>query len=203
MDNYFNKPGISNSFLGCVKSGTSFKCSEETLDFGSQVHEACLEPEVYKSKLHLPNYIKNIHKVSNMACAIRNNVLFKMFLTDWDTQYESEHFFEIDGLLCKLKADLKLRNIIGDIKTTDARTREEFEKRAVEYGYNRQGAFYLDGTGSHKFMIFAVCKKYPHPTFTYVLDYDDPEIREGREEYKALIEKYKTLTPEQIQKLKS
>lgn len=201
-DEYYKKPEISNSFLGCVKSGVSFKCSEETLDFGRQLHEACLEPEVYNSKLGLPNYIKNVHKIDSMAKAVRNNAVFKIFLDDARTEFEGAHFFEVDGLKCKLKSDAKLRKFIGDIKSTDARTREEFQRRAVEYGYNRQGAFYLDGTGCEKFIIVAVAKKYPHPTFTYILNYNDPEIQHGRAEYLELIEKYKSLTPEQIKQLK-
>lgn len=199
MDDYFKKPGVSNSLLGDVKRIINgqplFKCSPETLEFGSQVHEESLESELYTSKLSLESYIKNIHKVGNIGEALRKNSLFKLFLNDPKTQYEQEVFFEIDGIPCKLKADLRLRKIIGDIKTTDAKTRAEFEARAVEYGYHRQGAWYLDGTNSEKFIIFAISKKYPHPTFTYILDYDDPEIREGREEYKYLFEEYKKIKP--------
>lgn len=202
-DDYFKKPGLSNSFLGCVKSGQSFKCSPETLLFGTQVHEACLEPLVYISKMDQYAYMKNAQMVDNMRESLLKNALFLIFAANEATEYEKEYFFELEGLPCKLKADLKLRDIIGDIKTTDARTREEFEKRAVEYGYHRQGAWYMDGTGSNRFIIFAIGKKFPYPTFTYVLERNSPEIAVGRAEYLQLIEKYKSLTPEQIELLKS
>lgn len=203
---YFKKPGVSNSFLGDVNNlinGRSlFKCSQDTLDFGSQLHEAILEPHLYLYKIGKPNYQKNIHKVCEMEKSGNRNTLLQLFLTDPKSKFEQEIFFNTMEVNCKLKADIICGKVVGDLKTTDARTREEFQARAIEYGYNRQGAFYLDGTGCKRFIIFAISKKYPHPTFTYVLEHNSPELIEGREQYQYLIEEYKKLSPEQLELLK-
>jgi len=203
IDKYFLRPEWSNSSLGNVKSilsgGGLFKCSAETLEFGSQVHEAILEPaKYYHNMASDASYTRNFHKVNAMMRAGANNPVLKMFLDNPKTEYEKEVYFTAAGLECRMKADLVCGSIVGDIKTTDATSRQEFEARALEYGYNRQGAFYLDGTGCKKFIIFAIAKKYPHPTFTYVLNHDDPKITAGRAEYLALLEATRQLTPEQL-----
>lgn len=203
---YFKKPGVSNSFLGDVNNlinGRSlFKCSQDTLDFGSQLHEAILEPQPYLIKLPTAAYQINKHKVLEMTKKAVENNLLGLFLNDPKTKFEQEIFFNTMEVNCKLKADIICGKVVGDLKTTDARTREEFQARAIEYGYNRQGAFYLDGTGCKRFIIFAIAKKYPHPTFTYVLEHNSPELIEGREQYQYLIEEYKKLSPEQLELLK-
>lgn len=203
---YFKKPGVSNSFLGDVNNlinGKSlFKCSQDTLDFGSQLHEAILEYQVYLSKIMLPEYQANKHKVLEMTKSAIKNSLLALFLNDPKIKFEQEIFFQTMGVNCKLKADIICGKVVGDLKTTDARTREEFTARAIEYGYNRQGAFYLDGTGCKKFIIFAISKKYPHPTFTYVLEHGSTELTVARNQYQKLIEEYKNLSPEQLELLK-
>lgn len=203
---YFKKPGISNSFLGDLNNlilGRSlFKCSPETLEFGSQVHECLLESVIYSEKIGTPSYIKNLLRIKEMEKSARRNSLLALFLNDPKTLFEQEIFFNTMGIDCKLKADIICGKVVGDLKTTDARTREEFQARAIEYGYNRQGAFYLDGTGCKRFIIFAIAKKYPHPTFTYVLEYDSLELAEGRTQYQYLIEEYKKLSTEQLELLK-
>lgn len=203
---YFKKPGVSNSFLGDVNNlinGKSlFKCSQDTLDFGSQLHEAILEPSIYRAKMISESYKRNSFRVHEMHKSAGKNTLLCLFLNDPKTKFEQEIFFQTMGVNCKLKADIICGKVVGDLKTTDARTREEFAARAIEYGYNRQGAFYLDGTGCKKFIIFAISKKYPHPTFTYVLEHGSPELTVARDQYQKLIEEYKNLSPEQLELLK-
>lgn len=202
MEDYFKKPGISNSLLGNVQSIAEgrgkFKCSPETLDFGSQVHELLLEPDVYAERLYWPNYDANRYRVQNMATAAQQNPVLAMLLADPNVLLEKEYFFKIGDHDCKMKADIVSRFIVGDIKTTDATTRAEFEARALEYGYNRQGAFYLKGTGCTKFIIFAISKKFPHPTFTYVLNAGDPVLVAGEAEYMELLDMYDKLTIDEL-----
>lgn len=206
IDDYFKKPGVSNSFLGNLKNLLQgkplFNVRKETLDFGSQLHECLLEPHKYTAKVHTPEYQKNVHKIAEMKKSARKNALLCILLDSPDTQFEKEEFFECMGIACKMKADMIKHTIVGDLKTTDAVTREQFLEKAIEYGYMRQGAFYLDGTGCKRFMLFAISKRSPYPTFTYVLDHDDAQIEIGREEYKNLLQVYSTMTEEQLQLLR-
>lgn len=177
---YYSLPFISNSRLN-----GEIRVAAETLEFGRQLHEAILEPEVYQRNLTVGDSLYWLFKyrISEMAKSARNNALLKLFLNDPKAEFEKE-FFPVDvitGTQCKLKADIKLNKVIADLKTTDALTREDFEARALEYGYHQQAAFYLDGTGCEKFIIFAISKKYPYPTFTFTLT--KSEIEKGRQQY--------------------
>ncbi len=176
---YYALPLISNSSL------TGFAgCKVETLEFGQQLHAAILEPELYAPGI-------GHEKINEMVKSAKRNALLMLMLND-PTRHVEQEYFPVDesGVQCKLKCDLqtgpkKAPRVIADIKTTDAKTKEEFAQRAKEYGYIRQGAFYLDGTGAKKYIIFAISKTYPHPTFTFVLTSD--EVAEGRAEYERLI----------------
>lgn len=50
----------------------------------------------------------------------------------------------LTGILCKARIDKIVNdNLLADLKTT--RDASKFEKSALDYGYDRQAAFYLDG----------------------------------------------------------
>jgi len=203
MQDYYALDMLSNSRLGvvkCLRSGLPvMKVKRETLEFGRQLHEAVFEPEVYNFKLsqplQFPQYQTHRHKVATMAKSARNNALLKYLLDNPLAKKEQDIFFKENkyNLDCKAKVDIWVGKTIGDLKTTDATTREEFEERILKYSYHRQGAFYLDATGAEKFIVFAVAKKFPHQTFTCTMTLDDPRIIEGRREYEELIDDYLTM----------
>jgi hypothetical protein len=127
-----------------------------------------------------------------MAKSLRDNVLFSLLVNDPDARFENIHEWNEDryDLECKAKIDLWVRKTIGDVKTTDATSQEDFNQRCISYGYDRQAAFYLDGTGATKFIIFGIAKKYPHKTFTSIFLHDDEIIVEARKKYEVLIDYY-------------
>lgn len=194
---YYDLDLLSNSKLSAVKAHRDslprFNVKKETLDFGSQLHEAVLEPEVYAKKLAIDiDYFGNKFKVQNMKQALMKNALLADMLRDKNVLVEHEHFFEENqyGVPCKLKADIVLRPIGADLKTTATKTLKDFEDSIMMYGYNRQAAFYMDALGLTSFIFFGIGKSYPHPTFTVHLPIDDPRIIEGRQEYEELITYY-------------
>lgn len=67
------------------------------------------------------------------------------------------------GVRCKSRLDklaIGARRIVVDLKTTrDAAT---FERSVWAYGYHRQGAFYLRGSGAENFVIVAVETSPPY-----------------------------------------
>lgn len=203
QDPYHALDLISNSRLGVIKSivtGASIiKAKKETLDFGKQFHECVFEYDKYINKLldksneeQYVSYQANRFRVSTMSIAACGNALLDRMLKSNLKVVEHNVFFneEYYGVDCKAKLDIRVGDIIGDLKSTSAQSKEEFEATCIEYGYFRQGAFYMDHCQGKQFILFGVSKKYPHRTFTVIANYDDPRIIEGRKEYQWLIEEY-------------
>lgn len=195
-DEYFALDKVSNSLLGAVYATIHnlprMKATEETLEQGRQLHEACLEPVRYQSNLHKPEYQKNRHKIYNMAKSVRSNALFMLLCSKAGVRFEKVHEWKEDryDLECKAKVDIEADETIGDIKGTAATSLAEFIALIIEYGYDRQAAFYLDGRNKRRFIFFGVSKKYPHPTFTVVYNWNDPVITAARAKYEFLIDEY-------------
>jgi hypothetical protein len=182
----------------CLRDGLPLpKISQDALDFGKQFHQAVLEPEKYEEALKTdPSYKKNEHKIREMVKACKKNS-FLCELLAAPGQVEHNHFFEEPryGLKCKIKMDKYLTRSILDLKSTAAKTKQEFLESIIKYGYDRQGAFYLDGTNATKFILIGVSKTYPHHTFTEIFHYNHELIQEGRKQYEALIDHF-MLMPE-------
>lgn len=204
-DPYYSLDLLSNSRLGIVKSIISgapiMKAKKETLDFGKQLHEAVLEPEKYEKNLLLfpDDYEKNKYKIKTMADAARSNAILAGMLANAGKLVEHNIFFKeaLYEIECKAKIDIwtgfngeNKGGTIGDLKSTAEQTREGFEIACLQYGYFRQAAFYLDATDSTQFILFGICKKFPHKTFTIKVSHDDPRVCAGRSEYESLINSY-------------
>jgi hypothetical protein len=99
------------------------------------------------------------------------------------------------GLPCKMRLDKLARGgtVIADIKTCTDSNPEPFSRSAVNFGYHRQAAFYLDGfalaTGEDAAgMVFIACSKEPpYDVACYELDQD--AIALGREQNRATLRK--------------
>ena len=190
-DPYFKIPAISNSRLSALSRQLSgepdFFCKQETLDFGNQLHESLFEPEYYS----LQNYSgSNIHKIKEMHNSMNKNAAYSLLRYDAFAKLEQVHLWNEKryGLQCKGKIDLWVRKIIGDAKSTLCTSLEDFKASIFEYGYDRQAAFYLDGTGAEKFIFFGICKKPPFKTFTVIFNINDDVIIEARKKYENLID---------------
>lgn len=74
------------------------------------------------------------------------------------------------GLPCKAQTDIWVaeNQLLVDIKTTSARSYGEFLHHCEQYAYDRQAAFYLDGTpDANRFVILGVQKKPPYSVFIF------------------------------------
>lgn len=200
QDPYYKIDRLSNSRLGLVRSlnlGLPInKVKKETLEFGRQLHEAVLEPSKYEANLlSKPEYKINQFKIAALCRAAMGNDLLRMLLADIDTLVEYDHLFEEEkyGVPSKAKIDIWLKKTIGDLKSTSAKTKADFEATIEPYGYHRQGAFYLDNTGAEKFILFGVSKIFPHPTFTVEMNWNDERIARGRAEVSELTDIYQVM----------
>lgn len=98
------------------------------------------------------------------------------------------------GLDCKARIDMPVAGLstLIDLKTTKDASLKGFQRAIMNYGYYRQGAFYLDGINAIEkhdkydlFAFIAVEKEPPHRVEVYTLSQDF--INFGRTEYRMLI----------------
>jgi hypothetical protein len=75
-----------------------------------------------------------------------------------------------NGFLCKCRPDWWIGDTLVDVKTCDDASPEGFMRAIVKYGYHRQAAWYLRGTGAKKFKFIAVEKSAPYAVGVYELD---------------------------------
>lgn len=184
--NYFDRPAVSNSLMGQIRKEAFGQAPlnkrSPALREGSNLHEMSLEPDKYDIRAYSgPERMKAMkmnHSLQRQAGHLMNG------------DKEVEFFYDFHGLQCKMKADIvnKDEGSITDLKTTRFITLEEFQASAIEYGYLRQAAWYLDAPpvrvlGITKFRIIAISKIKPHPVFIWEADRDHPWIKDGREEY--------------------
>lgn len=73
-------------------------------------------------------------------------------------------------MTCKCRPDWWIDSTLIDVKTTDDASPEGFMRSIVKYGYHRQAAWYLRGTGAKKFKFIAVEKSAPYAVGVYELD---------------------------------
>lgn len=99
--------------------------------------------------------------------------------------YTSGVNFEYDGLSfqlnCKIKYDLWSYQLGwgADIKTTTAKSYEEFIQQAYYFDYDQQRAFYMLNSGAKKDILIGVSKSFPFRIFFHYINYGDPFFKSG------------------------
>jgi hypothetical protein len=108
---------------------------------------------------------------------------------------------EETGVLCKARHDKHAHAIGGgvvvDVKTTTDASPREFERTVFNFGYHRQGAFYMRGAEALKlpvshFAIVAVEKDAPFACAVYRLN--EAALDAGDAEVVALLNRFKRCT---------
>jgi len=163
------------------------------MKFGRLVHLALLEPELFKStvipwtgstrtkafdeaeataaaKGLLLVQDNQLHKVDLMISSIRTNKFVREILDDKNSLMEhTVHWTNEDyNVDCKSKIDIinPERGVVIDLKTTVDASPEGFGRSVVNYKYDMQAAFYLNGAKTHykkdfDFIFLAVEKTEP------------------------------------------
>jgi hypothetical protein len=200
-DEYFALDFLSTSRLGvikCLRDNVELtKFTKESKDFGKQFHQAGLEREKYLKALGSdPAYHKNKFRIAEMIKVLKENTVFcEMMNAPGFVEYA--HTFQEPryGLDFKIKMDKYIQCLftILDLKSTACKTMAEFLESLTTYGYHRQGALYLDGTGMRKFIIIGVTKSHPYKTYTVIWNQGHELIERGRMEYEELTDHYLTM----------
>ncbi len=100
---------------------------------------------------------------------------------------------EATGLPCKALLDLQFPGLVFDLKTTSAFSREQFAEQLAAFDYDRQAAFYLDGSGADAFGFVAVQKREPFDVFIVTHERDSAFVEQGRRKYRFLMKKWEEL----------
>lgn len=113
-----------------------------------------------------------------------------------DGKPEQSYFSEIEGVPVKCRPDFynEKLGLLIDIKTSADASKMGFAKSVANFNYHVQVAFYSDimeslGHKINKFLFIVVETKEPHLVGFYELD--NTAVENGRERYKALLERYK------------
>lgn len=190
----------SSDLRRLLRSPAHYRCPptspSEAQEFGTLVHEAILEPELWAARRRpsakldrrtkegkalaewqeaqeqslglkfVPEY--NYAKVCAIADSIRSSLGATSILTGGVA--ESSGFGEYNEQPVKIRCDYMTDEVIVDLKTTtDAR---EFERSVFTYGYDIQAAFYcavaeaIDGK-KRKFVWLVVEKDAPYGVQIY------------------------------------
>lgn len=124
-----------------------------------------------------------------MRSALLDNAFARFILKEGQTEKVQLWDDQGTGLPCKARLDIWLPQdgLIVDIKTTSAKSYREFLAACYLYDYDRQGAYYLDGTphASH-YVILGVQKQAPWSVFYFEATSCKGCIDGGRKKYTAL-----------------
>jgi len=185
-DEYRALPRISNSDLGdfedLVFSRPQREKPQNAFSFGTAVHELILEPQTIDK---LPQDV-DIAKVQTLAKTFWAEPWLKWLLRFSRKEEIILWTCPVTGLPLKSKLDIILRGrTVYDIKTTSASSIEQFEKCAIQYGYDRQAAFYMDSIKAKRFFFIALSKTKKNTVF--IMEADGSLIESGRKKYRKLL----------------
>jgi hypothetical protein len=186
----------SNSRLSEIKNqlmGIRKPKPLKAFSMGSILHQLILEPELAETG----DYVfltpaPRRHMRAAKKSALRNRLL-KRVLSGEGTEIEkvftwTDAKFQVP---CKAKVDIAYEDRRGlhviDIKSTGERTKAAFMASCRKYEYERQAAFYLDGTGAETVVIYGVQKLPPYGVFRK--RYTRKELAEGRWKYRFILGK--------------
>ena len=166
--------------------------SEKAFELGRVVHQHILEPHTVEG----PEPGVNMTQVEKMVRAARADP----FLS-WVVQFsqnESVRLWEdvATGLRLKSKLDIVYKGrLVTDLKTTSARSREEFLRTCQRYDYDRQAAFYLDAIAAPavhrpRFCFLAIQKQKPFSVWRFDFARNSDFITQGRQKYRFLLDQW-------------
>jgi hypothetical protein len=195
MNDYRSIPRIANSDLTELKNylfGKPDLQSSPAQEFGTRFHDLLLlETDVVPTS-------KGSTSQKRLLDVMRANSLFCRLVEA--AQVEIAQFWNDvrTGLPCKARIDMRVpdERLIVDVKTTSARSQNEFIANCYRYDYDRQAAFYLDGCQqvgecADLFIILGIQKQKPHSLYVVEVAADSIFLDYGRRKYQRLLRSWK------------
>jgi len=177
MNDYRSLPRIANSDLTELKNhlfGKPDFQSGPAQEFGTRFHDLLLlETDVVPTG-------KEATAQRRMLDVMRSDPLFCRLMESAQVETAQLWDDESTGLPCKARIDMRVpdERLIADVKTSSARSQNEFVSNCYRYDYDRQAAFYLDGyrqTGvfADQFIILGIQKQKPHNLYVVEIAADN------------------------------
>jgi hypothetical protein len=163
----------------------------KAMEFGTAFHSAILEPDTFAAtyavfsgdrrtkegkaayealqadgKLILT--ADDMATIQGMQMSVYGHVAAAELLSDGEAELSVT--WDENGTKAKCRPDWWINDTLVDVKTTDDASPEGFVRAIVKYGYHRQAAWYLRGTGAKRFKFIAVEKSAPYAVGVYELD---------------------------------
>lgn len=198
-EEYFALPYASNS---TVKEAHKMLMSGDIADynqevpayyFGAAIDAILTDPE----NVHTMDLTRDQQYTVLPICkAIQKNKVYQaLFSPEAGREHQAvfvdtEFQITVDGnkvfIPAKCKFDWwnpkKYINFGGDLKTTDAQTENAFRSAAKWFDYPQQAAWYMDITGTDKFVILGVSKRN-YQTWVITIKRGDSLYESGKEKY--------------------
>lgn len=190
---YFKLPHASNS--GLKEAHKLFSASESgerdltgAYEFGSAIDALLTNPGELNTK-NLTN--DQVRDILQMRKALSKDPTYNALCAKADTQavFTHEAFpIDIDGMLTTIRAKCKYdfwqpkMNFGCDLKSTTAKEQSAFSAAAIFMKYPMQGAWYMDITGSDRFVIIGI-SKVNYKVFTFSIRRGDEHYTKGRAQY--------------------
>jgi len=192
-EEYFALPHASNSG---VKDAFALNTSRDVprdpdnraYKYGSALDALLTDPTVMDSRELTGEEKVLLHP---MLRSLEKNNSYNALFKNADRQavwVEGEFPISYDGLdltipaKCKFDWWINKLKFGGDLKTSESRTLEQFISAAKWFNYDQQAAWYMDITGSDRFLIIGI-SKWNFKTFEMAFKRGDANYLAGREKY--------------------
>ena len=188
---YFKLPGISMSELRGPVEG-----SDEALTFGTLFDNLVLTPneiDYANYQVEGRNYTQEqMDRAQTMLLSLQGSEWWNL-ITEAGKQVIYDKLMEINygGIRflihgkCKYDMDFN-PDMGGDLKSTDAKSKSQFEAAIEHFGYDAQRAWYMDISGKSRDVIIGVSKHYPYRVFVVPISRTSEIYQRGRAKYEEL-----------------
>lgn len=212
-DEYYNRTEVSNSDLTALRDilhpRPQFGDKEAAFRLGNLVDAIITEPsrvDYYRLMVDGEQYSEDdFNHAQEMQKALRMEARHDSFLAKMLEMAETQRTmvnkaqqFKYCGfpftLDTRCKWDWWLGLFGGDLKTTFASTRQQFEEAVDFFDWDRSRAWYMDIAHSDRDFIYAISKKNCR-VFKKFITRGDEVYNRGREKYEELAFQYWCLIP--------
>ncbi|WP_170061155.1 PD-(D/E)XK nuclease-like domain-containing protein [Spirosoma aerolatum] len=149
---------------------------EKAARFGTTFHSMILEPEkpIDWTQHHVTERAKLLEMEKSFRDLSKTSILARDMIAMGQREKVVQWMDTSTGLPLKAKLDAHYatplerfgKQVVIDLKTTSCESSYHFFNRMIEYGYDRQAAFYLDAVGSdYNFYFVAIQKRKPFDVF--------------------------------------
>jgi hypothetical protein len=150
-------------FLFGLPQLKQLKGTEGFLNFGNALHEAFLLNKYGESYSRLT--AEDQKTINLMVVKLRRHPVVSALVADSEREIKKTTTIEGVEFTYILDAKQKEKKRGSDLKSTSARTIQEFIQQAKDLGYFRQSKSYKIAEGLDEFFYFAQQKKKPHDIF--------------------------------------